>query len=168
MTNKLIENDIPAKKPAIINDFAITLSTINGSGSSTANMTLARALFLMGIPVSAKNIFPSNIQGLPTWFTIRCSPFGYLGRVEEDHIVVTMNPATFEDELKHVIYGGVILYADDLKKPEGREDVILYPMPVKKIVQETDISPQLKGYIANMVYVGVLAELLGMDLNRIY
>jgi 2-oxoglutarate/2-oxoacid ferredoxin oxidoreductase subunit alpha len=168
MPNKFMENGIPAKKTAIINDFAVTLSTINGSGSATANMTLARALFLMGIPVSAKNIFPSNIQGLPTWFTIRCSPFGYLGRVEEDDIVVTMNPATFEDELKHVIYGGVILYADDLKKPEGREDVILYPMPVKKIVQETDISPQLKGYIANMVYVGVLAELLGIDLNMIY
>ncbi len=168
MANILLENDIHKNKQGIINDFAITLSTINGSGSATANMTLVRALFLMGIPVSAKNIFPSNIQGLPTWFTIRCSPFGFLGRVEEDDIVVTMNPATFQDELKHVISGGVILYADDLKKPEGREDVILYPMPVKKIVQETDISPQLKGYIANMVYVGVLTELLGIELNKIY
>jgi len=168
MTNLLMENFIPAKRQSIINDFAITLSTINGSGSATANMTLVRALFLMGIPVSAKNIFPSNIQGLPTWFTIRCSSSGFLGRVEMDDIVVTMNPAMFQDELKQVISGGVILYADDLKKPEGRDDVILYPMPVKKIVQETDISQQLKGYIANMVYVGVLAELLSIDLNMIF
>ncbi len=152
----------------IINDFAITLSTVNGSGSSTANMTITRAMFLMGIPVSGKNIFPSNIQGLPTWFTIRCNPLGHLGRVEDDDIVVTMNAATYDDELNHVVPGGVFLYDDQLKKPEGRSDIFVYPMPVKQIVQETEIAPHLKGYIANMVYVGVLAELLGIDLDKIF
>src|SRR5512147_1282605 len=85
-----------ASQPPLINDFILTFSTINGSGSATANTTLLRALFRMGIPVSGKNIFPSNIQGLPTWYSIRLSKDGYLGRVEDKHIVVAMNPNTFQ------------------------------------------------------------------------
>lgn len=152
----------------IVNDFCITFSTINGSGSATANNTLLRALFKMGIPVSGKNIFPSNIQGLPTWYSIRVSKDGYLARVEKDDIVVAMNPATLAKELEYLVPGGVILYADDFKLPVMREDIIAYPMPVKKLVKEADVQPGLRDYVANMVYVGVLAELLGISQEKIY
>lgn len=156
----------PDGKP-IVNDFCITISTINGSGSATANNTLLRALFKMGIPVSGKNIFPSNIQGLPTWYTIRVSKDGYLGRVEKDDIVIAMNPATIAHEFTALVPGGVLLYPDDITISEAREDVFLYPMPVKKIVRESETPPMLRDYIANMVYVGVLAFLLAIDLKAI-
>jgi len=152
---------------SIVNDFCITISTINGSGSATANNTLLRALFKMGIPVSGKNIFPSNIQGLPTWYTIRVSKDGYLGRVEKDDIVIAMNPATISHEINSLVPGGILLYPDDITISEARGDVILYAMPVKKLVRESETPPLLRDYIANMVYVGVLAFLLGIDLTAI-
>lgn len=153
---------------AIVNDFCITFSTINGSGSATANTTLMRALFRMGIPVSGKNIFPSNIQGQPTWYSLRINKDGYVGRVERDDIVVAMNPATIANEAHYIKPGGVLLYADDLALPEMREDVILYPMPVKQLVKEAEIAPNLRDYIANMVYVGVVAQVFGIELDEIY
>ncbi|HWQ46441.1 MAG TPA: 2-oxoacid:acceptor oxidoreductase subunit alpha [Longilinea sp.] len=156
----------PDGKP-IVNDFCITISTINGSGSATANNTLLRALFKMGIPVSGKNIFPSNIQGLPTWYTIRVSKDGYLGRVEKDDVVIAMNPATIAHELESLVPGGILLFPDDVTISQAREDVILYPMPVKKLIRESETPPMLRDYIANMVYVGVLAFLLGIDLKAI-
>ncbi len=152
----------------IVNDFCITFSTINGSGSATANTTLMRALFRMGIPVSGKNIFPSNIQGLPTWFSLRVSKDGYMGRLDKDDIVISMNPLTIEKEIEFINPGGVLLIPDDFKVPEIRPDVHVYQMPVKKLVKESNVSPALRDYIANMVYVGVLAELIGIDLDLIY
>ncbi|HZW02357.1 MAG TPA: 2-oxoacid:acceptor oxidoreductase subunit alpha [Anaerolineaceae bacterium] len=151
-----------------VNDFCITISTINGSGSATANTTLLRALFRMGIPVSGKNIFPSNIKGLPTWYTIRLSKDGYLARLEHDDIVIAMNPATITEELRFLVPGGVVFYPDDLKIPIERDDVIAYPMPVKALVKDADVPSSLRDYIANMVYVGVLAEMIGIDQQRIY
>jgi 2-oxoglutarate ferredoxin oxidoreductase subunit alpha len=151
----------------IINDFSITVGTVNGSGSQTSNLTLLRALFKMGIPVSGKNLFPSNIQGLPTWYTIRVNKEGYLARKDENEIVVAMNPDTFEQDLKSVIPGGVFLYADHIKKPINRDDVILYTMPAKKISRDSDAPTKLRDYVANMVYVGVLAKILGIDLSKI-
>ena len=151
----------------IVNDFCITFSTINGSGSATANNILLRALFRMGIPVSGKNIFPSNIQGLPTWYSIRLSKDGYLARLEKDDIVVAMNPATITKEFDFISPGGVLFYADDIVLPALREDITAYPMPVKKIVKESDISPTLRDYIANMVYVGVLSQMIGLKLEYI-
>jgi len=155
----------PAK---VVNDFCITFSTVNGSGSATANNVLLRALFEMGIPVSGKNIFPSNIQGLPTWYTIRINKEGFLARVERDDIVVAMNPATFTSEIGFLVPGGVLLYSDEFKTPVTREDIIAYPMPVKKITREMDVPPTLRDYIGNMVYVGILAQLLGIDLEKIH
>lgn len=152
----------------VINDFCITFSTINGSGSATANNTLLRALFKMGIPVSGKNIFPSNIQGQPTWYTIRISKDHYLGRLEKDDIVVAMNPATVEKELEFVLPGGVLFYADDLKFSNSRQDITLYPMPVKKLAKEADVPSNLRDYVANMVYVGVVAHILQIELEKIY
>lgn len=153
----------------IENDFCITFSTINGSGSATANITLMRALFRMGIPVSGKNIFPSNIQGQPTWFTLRLSKDGYLARVQEDDIVVAMNPGTISKDIDALVPGGVLLIPDDFKiNGEIRSDIVLYRMPVRKLIKDASVSPQLRDYIANMVYVGILAHLLMIDMEKIY
>lgn len=157
----------PSKIKKIVNDFCITFGTVNGSGSATANATLMRAFFKMGIPVSGKNIFPSNIQGLPTWYTLRLSKKGYLARVVEDDIVVAMNPATIEKEIDAIVPGGVLFYPDDLKINQRRDDIIYYPMPIKKILKESEVAPTLRDYIANMIYVGILAEMLSIDLKFI-
>jgi 2-oxoglutarate/2-oxoacid ferredoxin oxidoreductase subunit alpha len=151
----------------IINDFSITLATVNGSGSQTANVTLLRALFKMGIPVSGKNLFPSNIQGLPTWYTIRLSKDGYTARLDETKVVVNLNPASFTHDLTSVSPGGAFFYADDIKLPITRTDISVYPMPVKTISRAANVSPSLRDYVANMVYVGVLAQMLGIDLGSI-
>jgi 2-oxoglutarate ferredoxin oxidoreductase subunit alpha len=151
----------------IVNDFSITIATVNGSGSQTANTVLLRALFKMGIPVSGKNLFPSNIQGLPTWYTIRVSKDGFTARRDESEIVITLNPASFTRDLESVQPGGAFFYADNIKLPITRADISLYPMPVKQLASTADVSPKLRDYIANMVYVGVLAQMLGIDLGKI-
>jgi 2-oxoglutarate ferredoxin oxidoreductase subunit alpha len=152
----------------IINNFSITVATVNGSGSQTSNLTLMRALFKMGLPVSGKNIFPSNIQGLPTWYTIRISEDGYLARCEDQEIVVAMNPATFETDMKGIVAGGVLFYDDNIKIPITREDIHVYPMPVKSMVRDSGAPPNIRDYIANMVYVGIVANILGIDKDQIY
>lgn len=152
---------------SIVNDFSITVGTSNGSGSQTSNLTLIRSLFKMGIPVSGKNLFPSNIQGLPTWYTIRTNKDGFLARREEHEIVVAMNPDTFSQDLEDVLPGGVFMYADDIKIPITREDVVTYPMPVKQLVKESGAPTNLKDYVANMVYLGVLSQILGIELVTI-
>ncbi|HEX7976136.1 MAG TPA: 2-oxoacid:acceptor oxidoreductase subunit alpha [Anaerolineales bacterium] len=152
----------------ILNDFSITVATVNGSGSQTSNLTILRALFKMGIPVSGKNLFPSNIQGLPTWYTIRVSKDGYLARREEQEVVVAINPATFAQDLAGVLPGGAFFYADDIKMAINRTDIAAYPMPVKRLVKESDAPTNLRDYIANMVYVGVLAQILDIDIDKIY
>lgn len=152
----------------IVNELGITFCTVNGSGSATANNTLLRALFKMGIPVSGKNIFPSNIQGLPTWYTIRVNKDGWLARIEKDDIVVAMNPATFTRDMSYLVPGGVLFYADDIKQPIIRSDIYSYPMPVKRMIKEAEVPSNLRDYVANMVYVGVVAQLLGIELDAIY
>ena len=162
-----VNNNRDNEHQKIINDFCITFGTVNGSGSATANTTVMRALFKMGIPVSGKNIFPSNIQGLPTWYTLRLSKKGYLARVEEDDIVVAMNPATLNKELDYIVPGGVLFYPDDYTISSTRSDIHLYPMPIKKIIKESQVTPSLRDYIANMVYVGLLSHMIGIDLSYI-
>ncbi len=162
-------NESPVTQPElIINDFSITVATVNGSGSQTSNLTILRALFKMGIPVSGKNLFPSNIQGLPTWYTIRVSKDGYLARREEQEIMVAMNPATFIQDLANVSPGGVFIYPDDITFKIERTDIHTYTMPVKRLVKESEAPSNLRDYIANMVYVGVLSNLLNVDLDKIY
>jgi 2-oxoglutarate ferredoxin oxidoreductase subunit alpha len=151
----------------VVNDFSITIATINGSGSQTANVTLLRALFKMGIPVSGKNLFPSNIQGLPTWYTIRLSKDGFIARRDEQEVVVSLNPSSFSKDLASVQPGGAFFYADDIKFAINRSDVAIYPMPVKQIARAANVSPALRDYIANMVYVGVLAQMLGIEMETI-
>ena len=152
----------------VVNDFSITVATVNGSGSQTSNLTILRALFKMGIPVSGKNLFPSNIQGLPTWYTIRVSKDGYLARREDHEVVVAMNAVTFADDLAGVMPGGAFFYPDDIRLPIDREDIAAYPMPVKKLSRESGAPSSLRDYVANMVYVGILVQMLGIDLDKIY
>ncbi len=153
----------------VVNDFSITVGTVNGSGSSTANTTILRALFKMGIPVSGKNLFPSNIQGLPTWYTIRLSKDGFTARRAEQEIVVAMNPASFARDQASVSPGGVLFYDEGIRQPITRDDIVAYPMPVKEIVRkDPSIPANLRDLIANMVYVGVLAQMLGIELDKIY
>jgi 2-oxoglutarate/2-oxoacid ferredoxin oxidoreductase subunit alpha len=153
----------------VVNDFSITIGTVNGSGSQTANTTILRALFKMGIPVSGKNLFPSNIQGLPTWYTIRLSKDGYLARRDEQEIVVAINPTSFARDLASVLPGGAFFYRDDIKQAVTRTDIAAYPMPVKQIVRaDTTIPNDFRDLVSNMVYVGVVAQVLGIDLEKIY
>ena len=160
--------DTTARIKAIVNDFCITVATVNGSGSQTSNLTIMRALFKMGIPVSGKNIFPSNIQGLPTWYTIRVNKDGFLARREEHEVVVAINPATFAKDLAGIVPGGVLFYDDNIKAPITRQDVYTYPMPVKKLTQESGAPSNLRDYIANMIYVGIVANILSIDLEMIH
>jgi 2-oxoglutarate ferredoxin oxidoreductase subunit alpha len=154
-----------AKK--VVNDFSITIGTVNGSGSQTANVTILRALFKMGIPVSGKNLFPSNIQGLPTWYTIRVNKNGFTARCDDQEVVVSLNPASFSQDLHSVVPGGAFYYSDDIKLPIDRKDISLYPMPVKTLSRAADVSSSLRDYIANMVYVGVLVQMLGIDVEMV-
>jgi len=155
------------ERPPVVNDFSISVATKNGSGSQTANTTLLRALFKMGIPVSGKNLFPSNIQGLPTWYTIRLNRDGFIARRPRAEIVVAMNPATALEDLQSVEPGGVFMYADDLKLPLSREDLTYYAIPAKRLSTEHESDAKLRTYVANIVYVGALAHLLGISLDDI-
>ena len=136
-----IQKKTQDRSSTVVNDFSITVATVNGSGSQTSNLTILRAIFKMGVPVSGKNLFPSNIQGLPTWYTIRVSKDNFLARREEHEIVVALNPATLVKDLADVCPGGLFLYADDLKPPLNRDDVIAYAMPVKKLVRDWALRP---------------------------
>jgi len=156
-----------ASKEPIVNDFSMTIATKNGSGSQTSNAVLLRALFKMGIPVSGKNIFPSNIQGRPTWYTIRLSKDGYTARRETSEIVIVLNPETALDDHQNTAPGGVFMYADDIALPVHRSDLHYYPIPVKELARVHEADPKLRTYVANMVYVGAIAQLLGIDLNEI-
>ena len=146
----------------VVNNFSIMVGTMNGSGSQTSNLTILRALFKMGIPVSGKNLFPSNIQGLPTWYTIRVSKDGYLARRDEKEIVVAMNLNTFAEDLAQVEPGGCLFYPDHIKLAIDREDISAYPFPAKSLARSSGAPAKLRDYVANMAYVGVLAHLLGM------
>ena len=152
----------------VVNDFSIIVGTKNGSGSSTANNTILRAIFKMCIPVSGKNLFPSNIQGLPTWYTIRANKDGFLARREENEIVIAINPDSFARDLASVAVGGAFYYADDIKQPITRADIAVYPMPVKQIVRgDQSIPNDFRDLVGNMVYVGVLAQMVGIELDKI-
>jgi 2-oxoglutarate ferredoxin oxidoreductase subunit alpha len=155
-------------QPPIVNDFSIVAATVNGSGSQTANNVLIRAIFKMGVSVSGKNLFPSNIQGLPTWYTIRVSKDGYTARREGTEILVAFNPKTAEEDLAALPPGGVCIHPDDMKFASPRNDVTMYALPVKELVKQSGVDVKLRDYIANMAYVGALAELLGVDMNQLY
>lgn len=145
----------------VINDVTIGVATANGSGSQSANLILLRTLFAMGLPVSAKNLFPSNIAGLPTWYLLRVSPHGDPAPGPAVNIGVVMNERTFDYDLEHLVAGSVAIVNADLKRTVDRDDLIVHMVPFTKLAREIDT--RLAKKIANMVYVGVLVELLGLD-----
>ena len=147
-----------------INDFVITVATINGSGSQSANNILVRTLFRMGVPVGGKNLFPSNIQGLPTWFTIRASARGFTSRRNQSDVVVAMNPATALEDVKLLKKGGILIANADIKLtlPSERGDVKVLSLPFKDMVADLTDSVKLRKLLVNMAYVGVLAELMDL------
>lgn len=147
----------------LLNDFVLKVGTVNGSGSQTANLVLLRTLFQMGIPCSGKNVFPSNIAGLPTWFEIRTSPRGYLARRRGVDFLVAMNPDSAAKDLAEVLPGGAVVYDEPLGLAGKREDVVFYPAPFGKLVLEVCPEPRLRRLVVNMVYVGVVAHLLGLE-----
>jgi 2-oxoglutarate ferredoxin oxidoreductase subunit alpha len=152
----------------IVNDFSITVGTVNGSGSSTANNTILRAIFKMGVPVSGKNLFPSNIQGLPTWYTIRANKDGFIAHHEQRDIVIAMNAASFARDLASVVPGGAFFYADDIKQPVTRTDIAIYPMPIKTIMRnDPNIPTNFRDLVSNMVYVGILAQMINLNMDKI-
>lgn len=153
---------------SVINDFSIVVATVNGSGSQTSNAAIMRAIFKMGVPVSGKNLFPSNIQGLPTWYTIRVSKDGYVARRDEQEVVIAINPATFVQDQANVKPGGVFFYDDSIKLSVTRQDITAYPMPIKLLTRESGAPSNLRDYIANMVYVGVVAHILGIELEMLH
>lgn len=153
---------------AVTNDFSVVAATVNGSGSQTANLILIRALFRMGIPVNGKNLFPSNISGLPTWYTIRVSRDGYVARRQRAEILVAFNPNTADEDLRNLAPGGVCVYPAESKLARVREDVSYYALPVKEIVAAAGADPKLRDKLASMTYVGALAELLGIEREEIH
>jgi len=170
MNKKAAENeaqDMDAAQVKIVNDFSMVVATVNGSGSQTSNLALIRALFRMGIPVSGKNLFPSNIQGMPTHFTVRANKDGFTARREKMEILIGMNPETFDDDLNDLVEGGVCFYPDQFKIPKTRDDVVYYPMPVRQIIKEQNPPSELQNYMRNMVYVGVVSEMLGIEIGEI-
>jgi 2-oxoglutarate ferredoxin oxidoreductase subunit alpha len=148
----------------LINDWSIQVATVNGSGSQSANLVLLRALFQMGIPVSGKNLFPSNIAGLPTWFTIRANRKGYIGRKRDVDLLVAMNPETIEEDHATLPRGSVMIYNGDMRLSFPlRDDLITYGVPFNKLAGEVSSDVKLKRLLANMVYVGVVGFLLDLD-----
>jgi 2-oxoglutarate ferredoxin oxidoreductase subunit alpha len=154
--------------PSVVNDFSIQVATVNGSGSQTANTVLMRSLFQMGIPVSGKNMFPSNIAGLPTWFTIRASRHGYMARRREVDFLVAMNPETAREDVMKLESGGAVVYDEPLRLHELRSDVHFYPVPFDKIVAAVCHDAKLRKLVRNMIYDGVLAALLSIEMEEVH
>jgi 2-oxoglutarate ferredoxin oxidoreductase subunit alpha len=146
----------------IINDLTIQAATVNGSGSQTANLVLTRAIFHMGIPVAPKNVFPSNIEGLPTWYQLRVTPEGHMARSDKVDILIAFNPATWHQDLKTVRPGGVVIHEEVFSTADVRDDVVYYPVPFSKLAKSKIQSDTLRKQLANMLYVGVVAGLLSI------
>jgi 2-oxoglutarate/2-oxoacid ferredoxin oxidoreductase subunit alpha len=155
-----------ATTPRIVNDFSIQVATVNGSGSQTANLVLLRSIFQMGVPVSGKNMFPSNIAGLPTWYTIRANRDGFVGRKKEVDFLVAMNPETAREDVMTLGAGAAVLYDEPLKLNTLRTDVTFYPVPFDRIVAEICKDAKLRRLVKNMIYDGVLSRLLNIDLAQ--
>lgn len=157
-------SEAPAAGKPILNDFSIRVATANGSGSQSSNSVLLRSILQMGIPVSGKNLFPSNIQGLPTWFTIRVSKDGYIARRRVSEVMVAMNEETIDADISDLSPGNVLIWNSDLRRTAKRDDLVEYPVPFNKLSWEACPDPKLRKLVTNMVYVGVVVHLLGIDI----
>ncbi|HEY1807410.1 MAG TPA: 2-oxoacid:acceptor oxidoreductase subunit alpha [Acidobacteriaceae bacterium] len=156
-----------APPKSVVNDFSIQVATVNGSGSQSANSILLRSIFAMGVPVSGKNLFPSNIAGLPTWYTIRASKYGYVARKKEIDILIAMNAETAREDILSLLPGSMAIYEEQANLKQYRDDVTCYPVPFDKITAAVCPEAKLRKLVKNMVYVGVAAQLLSMDMKAV-
>jgi len=161
------EDETSSRQEKVINDLSIQVATVNGSGSQSANTVLLRSIFRMGIPVSGKNLFPSNIAGLPTWYTIRASKYGYIARRKEIDFLVAMNPETAEEDVMSLGAGASVVFDERLNLQRLRDDLIFYPVPFDKLVAPICPNAKLRKLVRNMIYDGVLAKLLGIPMEEV-
>ncbi len=159
--------DISHDREPVVNNFSIQVATVNGSGSQSANSVLMRAIFQMGVPVSGKNLFPSNIAGLPTWFTIRVSKDGYVARKRTSELLIAMNPESAADDVRALNPGAVVVFDEPLKLESLRDDLAFYSVPFDKLVGPLAPEPKLKKLLRNMIYVGVMAHLLSLEMAAV-
>jgi 2-oxoglutarate/2-oxoacid ferredoxin oxidoreductase subunit alpha len=170
-----VEGDMSAKPDTqqrppqvhIVNDFSIQIATVNGSGSQSANLVLLKSIFRMGIPVSGKNLFPSNIAGLPTWYTIRASKDGYVARKKEIDLLIAMNAETMREDMLSLPPGAAAIYEESANLRQFRDDVACYPVPFDKLTAAVCPEAKLRKLVKNMIYVGVAAQLLKMDMSAV-
>ncbi len=169
-TSDLLVQSQPTSGPAsgilqIVNDFSIQIATVNGSGSQSANNVLLRSIFRMGVPVGGKNLFPSNIAGLPTWYTIRVSKHGWVARKTDINVLIAMNAETAEQDVLSLGAGGAVIYDQSLKLDYLREDLTYYPVPFDQLAASTGADAKIRKLVKNMIYVGVAAQLLSIDME---
>src|SRR5437764_10723455 len=156
-----------AEPKHVVNDMSIQVATVNGSGSQSSNSVLLRSIFQMGVPVSGKNLFPSNIAGLPTWYTIRANKDGYIARKKEIDFVIAMNPETAQEDVMSLAPGAAVLYDEPLGLDKLRNDLIFYSVPYDKLVAPVCPEAKLRKSVRNMIYVGVVAKLLEIDMAEV-
>ncbi len=159
------EQGTAGARQRVVNDFSIIVATVNGSGSQSANSVLLKSIFGMGVPVSGKNLFPSNIAGLPTWYTIRASKDGYVARKRESEVLVALNPETAREDVLALPAGAAAIYEEKLDLKQYRDDIVFYPVPIDKITAEVCPNAKLRKLVRNMVYVGAVAQILHIDLG---
>jgi len=151
----------------VVNNMSIQVATVNGSGSQSSNTVLLRSIFQMGVPISGKNLFPSNIAGLPTWYTIRANKDGYIARKKEIDFLVAMNPETAEEDVMSLAPGAAVLYDEPLNLSRLRNDLVFYAVPYDKLVAPVCPEAKLRKLVRNMIYVGVVAKLLGIEMAEV-
>src|SRR5690606_23381883 len=153
----------------VVNNFTVKVATVNGSGSQTANHVFLKCFSKMNIPVGSKNFFPSNIQGMATWFTIRVNEKGYAGATDHTDILANLNPKTLLEDIKSLASGGLLFYDQEAGGPGslGRQDMMVFPIPFKKLVEELEVAPKYKKFASNMIYVGVLTSYLDIPENTL-
>jgi 2-oxoglutarate/2-oxoacid ferredoxin oxidoreductase subunit alpha len=154
------------RKP-VVNDMSIQVATVNGSGSQSSNTVLLRSIFQMGVPVSGKNLFPSNIAGLPTWYTIRANKDGYIARKKEIDFLIAMNAETAHEDVLSLAAGAAVLYDEPLNLNSLRNDLTFYAVPYDKLVAAVCPEAKLRKLVKNMIYVGVVAKLLDLDMAEV-
>jgi 2-oxoglutarate ferredoxin oxidoreductase subunit alpha len=168
-TTDVLPRESSGQRPQqkIVNDMSIQVATVNGSGSQSSNTVLLRSIFQMGVPVSGKNLFPSNIAGLPTWYTIRANKDGYIARKKEIDFLVAMNAETAQEDVKALAPGASVLYDEPLALDKLRSDLVFYAVPYDKLVAPVCPEAKLRKLVKNMIYVGVVAQLLEIDINEV-
>jgi len=166
-TDVAFRQDAGRTQQRVVNNMSLQVATVNGSGSQSSNTVLLRSIFQMGVPVSGKNLFPSNIAGLPTWYTIRANKDGYIGRKKEIDFLVAMNAETAHEDVKSLAPGASVLYDEPLNLHTLRDDLIFYSVPYDKLVAPVCPEAKLRKLVKNMIYVGVVAKLLEIDMGEV-